>query len=247
MIDFHTHILPGIDDGSAGIEESEALLSYLAVQGVDTVALTPHFYPQTTGIMQFLESRDAACERLKPILKNETPQILVGAEVYYYQGISRMADLGQLRLGETKLLMIEMPMKAWSEYMVKELLDISCRGSVRLMLAHIDRYLPMQKPGFLEPLLGQGVLVQANADFFLGGFLQTRRALKMLTDGEIHVLGSDCHNTGSRRPHIGQAVDVIAEKLGDDFTKRFLDRGYHWLHKAAPVRKATAEDDSWNT
>lgn len=64
MIDFHSHILPGIDDGSASVEESLKLLEMLAEQGVKTVVATPHFYPDRTSVSDFLRRRDAAYQRL---------------------------------------------------------------------------------------------------------------------------------------------------------------------------------------
>ena len=228
MIDFHSHILPGIDDGSASPEESEALLASLAGQGVDVVALTPHFYPQENSLDVFLEERDRAFERLKPVLREGMPEVVLGAEVYYYQGISRMEDLNRLRLGDTKLLMLEMPMRKWSESMIREVVDISCRGNMKLMLAHINRYLPLQDRGCVEKLLEYGVLMQVNAEFF-NNHDTVRAALKMLKKDQIHVLGSDCHNMEARRPRLAEAVDVIRKKMGDDFTDSFLRDGYRWL------------------
>ena len=54
MIDIHTHILPGLDDGSSSIEESEKMLCMLSEQGVDTVVATPHFYIDDTKGEEFL-------------------------------------------------------------------------------------------------------------------------------------------------------------------------------------------------
>lgn len=228
MIDFHSHILPGIDDGSARPEESEALLASLAGQGVDVVALTPHFYPQEKQLDAFLEARDEAFERLKPVLREGLPKVILGAEVYYYQGISRMEGLNQLRLGDTKLLMLEMPMRKWSESMIKEVIDISCHGNMRLMLAHINRYLSLQDRGCVEKLLEYGVLMQVNAEFF-NDRSTVRTALKMLKKEQIHVLGSDCHNMGDRSPRLGEAVEVIRKKMGDAYTDSFLHAGYRLL------------------
>ena len=228
MIDFHSHILPGIDDGSASPEESEALLASLAAQGVDTVVLTPHFYPQEKTLDVFLEERDRALERLKPVLREGLPKVLVGAEVYYYQGISRMEGLNRLRLGDTKLLMLEMPMRKWSDSMIKEIIDLSCHGNMKLMLAHINRYLPMQDRGCVENLLEYGILIQANAECFLNRE-KVRTSLRMLKKGQIHVLGSDCHNMEERAPRLGEAVGVIRKRLGDDFTDKFLHDENRWL------------------
>ena len=65
MIDFHTHILPGIDDGCRNIEEACSLLNMLEQQGVDTVVLTPHYYGRRSDVSNFLEKRTVAFEKLK--------------------------------------------------------------------------------------------------------------------------------------------------------------------------------------
>ena len=64
MIDFHTHILPGIDDGSESVRQSCALLETLAALGVDTVLLTSHYYGMRRGSESFLSEREEAWERL---------------------------------------------------------------------------------------------------------------------------------------------------------------------------------------
>ena len=64
MIDFHSHILPGMDDGSQTVEESLTLLEMLRAQGVDTVAATPHFYARENSPEVFLRRRREAWERL---------------------------------------------------------------------------------------------------------------------------------------------------------------------------------------
>jgi len=72
MIDLHTHILPNIDDGSQSVEESCALLSDLAAQGVDGVVFTPHYYGIRHGAETFLKNRDEAYERFKDAYKGDS-------------------------------------------------------------------------------------------------------------------------------------------------------------------------------
>ena len=220
MIDFHTHILPGIDDGSSHVEESAAMLTALREQGADTVFLTPHFYPQESCLTDFLEKRAEAMEKLKPILTEDMPTCRLGAEVYYYPGISRMQELPQLELEGTKLLLLEMPMRAWTDSMLQELVDMSCYGGMTLVMAHIERFLPMQRSGVLELLLQRGVRMQVNVSYFLGS-LTRRKALKMLRNGQIHMLGTDCHNLTDRKPRLGEAMAVIEKKLGGEFLSGF--------------------------
>ena len=155
-----------MDDGSRDAEESIALLEMLRSQGVDTVAATPHFYPNDESAERFLERRAQCLETLRGHLSGDSPRIVVGAEVYYYNGISRMKELPLLKLEGTRLLLLEMPKCTWSEYTVRELSELTCRGNMQIVIAHLDRYLKLQKKSTLEQIFESGALVQLNAAAF---------------------------------------------------------------------------------
>ena len=215
MIDFHSHILPGIDDGSKNAEMSLQMISSLASQGVDTIAATSHFYATERTPQRFLQRRAEAYDRLKAVLPQDAPRILLGAEVLYFPGISHMDELPQLCLEGTDLLLLEMPFTAWNERMIREVDELSRSGVCRIMMAHIERYYFKQPVSVWDSFLDQGILMQSNAEFFLS--LRTRRkALKLLKEGRIHLLGTDCHNMSSRAPRMADARALIRKRLGDE-------------------------------
>lgn len=222
MVDFHSHILPNVDDGSSSVEESLKLLESSAAQGVTTIAATPHFYASQDNPEHFLERREEAYQRLKSVWNPEFPQILLGAEVYYYSGICQSDVLTQMRLEGTPLLMVEMPFTKWSGWMMDEILELNEDPEIQVVLAHIDRYLSMNHPRVLDEFLENGVLMQANAESFLN-WRKRRQLLRMLQQGDIHFLGSDCHSLTSRPPCLGEAVQVIEKKLGIQATRQILD------------------------
>lgn len=224
MIDWHTHILPGMDDGSRDVAESLSMMNMQALQGVDTVIATPHFYANDEMPDSFLERRKKSFELLKANWPDGSPEIRLGAEVRYYQGISRMADLKTLRIEGSKLLLLEMPMEVWTEYTVRELIEMSC-GSTRIILAHMERYFYMQKQAVRERIFDSDILMQMNAGFF-AAFATRHRALSLLREGRIHFVGSDCHNTTTRPPQIGRAFDVIRKRLGDDYLSQMNEYGH---------------------
>ena len=96
MIDFHSHILPGIDDGSKSVEMSLQMLRLLKAQGIDTVAATSHFYATQRSPQRFLFRRQEAWDKLRTALDADAPRILLGAEVLYFPGISHMEELPEL-------------------------------------------------------------------------------------------------------------------------------------------------------
>lgn len=208
MTDIHSHILPNLDDGSQSLEESLEMLRVMSVQGISRVAATPHFYPGEISPEDFLIRRAAAAARLTKAWSPEFPQIFLGAEVYYFEGIARAQAVEELRIQGTELLLLEMPFRAWTVRMVDELLELNARKGVTVLLAHMERYQRFQKPKVWDLLLRQGVQMQSNADFFLH-WKTRRRALRMLKAGKIHLLGSDSHNMTVRPPRLGNALSVI--------------------------------------
>lgn len=228
MIDWHSHVLPGIDDGSKDVAESLLLLRELSRQGVDTVVATPHFHADDERIDRFIERRRAALDELSGSLTPDCPNLLLGAEVKYYQGIGRMDDLKALCIEGTNLLLLEMPMSRWTEYTVRELVELAGSGGVTVVLAHIERYLRRQSSETWRRLYDSGVLVQVNASFFTD-LLTRKRALDMLSDGKIHFVGSDCHNMTSRPPHMDRAFGFIEKKLGGRFVSQMHEYGHSLL------------------
>ena len=224
MIDWHSHVLPGMDDGSRDAEESTALLQMLSEQGVDTVMATPHFLANDESVDSFLERRAQALETLAQAAPKDAPRVMAGAEVKYYQGISRMEDLPKLRIEGTKFLLLEMSITKWTEYTVRELIELSASRDVAVILAHVERYYRLQSRATWERLYENGLLMQANASF-LCDRLTRRRAIGMLGDHFIRLIGSDCHNISTRAPRIGDAIEVMSKKLGSDWVDRFEARG----------------------
>ncbi len=224
MIDFHSHILPEIDDGAKDVEESIAMLSMLKKQGVNTVALTPHYIAMDESPIDFLENRQKSFEILNSEIKSRNealPQLLLGAEVYYYPGIAKMEELSTLALEGTNLLLLEMPMTPWGEYAFREIEELINTSSLTVVLAHIERYFKYIKKSDIERLLDMGALFQVNASFFFSRSTK-RKALKMFKEGYLSFIGSDCHSTKHRPPRIDEAIDIITDKFGQDSVDDFF-------------------------
>ena len=218
VVDFHTHILPGIDDGSASVEESVAMLQVEAKQGIRHVIATPHFYANHDTPERFLKRRAQACMRLREALaeQEELPRVHIGAEVYYFRGISDSEVLQELTIDRKACILIEMPHSPWTDSMYRELEDIYTKRGITPVIAHVDRYIaPLRTHRIPERLAKLPVVVQANASFFIDR-TTSRMALKMLRDGKIQLLGSDCHNMRSRKPNLSAAVELIEERLGPE-------------------------------
>ena len=216
MIDWHSHILPQVDDGSQSVKESIAMLDLLSEQGVKCVVATPHFLANEETIESFLKRRKDSYDALLKSLKSTHPRIFLGAEVKYYPGIARMDNLESLAIENTKILLLEMPMSKWTEYTVKELIEITGTRRLKLILAHIERYITLQKKEVWKTLYENGIYMQVNASFF-DRVWSRRKAFGLLDSGAIHFIGSDCHNLTSRPPNLVSAYSLIDKKFGTDY------------------------------
>lgn len=225
IIDFHSHILPEIDDGSASVEQSIEMLRIEAEQGIRHVIATPHFYAKYDTPENFLKKRNEAEARLREEMAKhaDLPQLSVGAEVYFFPGMADSDALRELTIEKNGCIILEMPQLPWTETMYREIEGIAVKQGITPIMAHVDRYVrPFQTTGMMNRLADLPVLVQANANFFLQP--RTRRtALRLLREDRIHLLGSDCHNLTSRLPNMGQALEMIERNLGSEVLSRIED------------------------
>lgn len=222
MIDFHSHILPAMDDGSKNTEESLAMLNSLKQQGIKRVVATPHFNANDESVDSFIERRQKSFDKLQSALHGEYPEILLGAEVRYYEGISKLERLRDLCVQGTGLLLVEMTSGRWTEYALNELLNLSSQGRFTLVLAHIERYMNYQSADVFDRLLANDVLMQVNADF-VTGFFTKRKAINLFKNERLHFIGSDCHNMTTRPPELAKAYELIGKKIGRDFVDDLID------------------------
>lgn len=225
MVDMHSHILPGVDDGSSSMDETIAMLRMEAEQGIRRVVATPHFYARHDSPERFLSRRNRAEERLREMLEKhpDLPEVHVGAEVCYFPGIGESEALSELTIGKTRCILLEMPPSPWTSQMYQDMEDISTKQGLIPIIAHVDRYIrPFVTHGIPERLSQLPVLVQANAGFFLRR-ATAGMAMRLLKSDRIHLLGSDCHNLEDRAPNLGAASAQIQRHLGTSAIDRICD------------------------
>lgn len=236
IIDFHSHILPGIDDGARNLETSMAMLEQVQTQGIDIMAATPHFYASRDRIDTFIARReDARDVFLREIEKREMPQVpkfLFGSEVAFFDGISRADEISKLTIQGTNLLLLEMPFVPWTDQNLREVEKLIKERKLHIIIAHLERFLwiPGNKK-MAERLLQMPVTIQLNAESMLE-WKRRRTLLKMLKDGSAHVLGSDCHGAHHRVPNLAEGRAVIQKKMGASLLEEIDRRGSELLQNA---------------
>lgn len=221
LIDFHTHILPRIDDGSGSSQESLELLALEKEQGVDRIVFTPHFYAGKDSVENFLDRREKSYQRLLFRMEEksiEPPVFYKGAEVYYFTGMGKAEMVLELCIEGTNILLLEMPFAQWDKGVVEDVKFLVQKRKLTLIIAHIERYYPFQKDKkYWEAVFDLPVYTQINTESFLS-WRTRHRALGFLKSGDHEViLGSDCHNMKTRLPNLQEGRNVIACKLGAQY------------------------------
>jgi protein-tyrosine phosphatase len=217
IIDMHSHILPGVDDGSRSTEESAQMMRQELEHGVRKMVATPHFYAQKDSVNAFLERRSRSRQRLMEAIQGEPfsqIELRSGAEVYYFDGIGHASMLPKLCIEGTDSILLEMPFCQWTMQMYEELVEILEDQHIDVILAHIERYYEYQKDKSVwEEIFSLPVTPQINAESFLK-WKYRRKCFGFLGEGYEAVLGSDCHNMTSRQPNLAQAREAVRKKAG---------------------------------
>lgn len=212
MVDFHSHFLPGIDDGSDSVETSLAMLRESYRQGVDVMFATPHFYADEDDPESFLYNRNNAWALLQEAMAEDGgafPEVYLGAEIYFFPGMSVAEELAELSMGPTPFMIIEPPMMPWRESILDEIEQTGENLRRIPVVAHLDRYMRMLDDYTLfDRLRNRRMLIQVNASFFTHDDT-AELALRYLREKRIQFIGSDCHNMDERAPNMGMAADVI--------------------------------------
>ena len=204
MIDLHTHVLPGIDDGPAGMEGSLAMARTAARAGIDTLVATPHV---SSRCPNDAETIGRLVRELDGRLAQEgiSVEVLPGAEIAFSH-VPELApeQLSRLGLGGGPWLLIEPPFALVAiglESIVRDLL----RDGHRVVLAHPERCPALNRERRIVPALaGDGVLMSVTAGSLVGRFGgEVRRyALELVREGLVHNVTSDAHDAVRRPPAI---------------------------------------------
>lgn len=189
MIDFHAHVLPAADHGSANLETSLEQLRLAELAGITTLIATPHFYPQLEELDSFLERRQMCWEQLQGAYRGPI-QLRLGAEVHMCQGLDHMEDLAKLCIDGTNVLLLELGFRGWSKEVQDTAVRIQEESPFVPVLAHIDRY----DPRGIDELLSSRIRAQLNADAFIRLFGR-KKLLSWIDNGAVVALGSDIHGT----------------------------------------------------
>lgn len=215
--DYHTHILPAMDDGPKTVEESCTMLRALYSQGVRRCVLSPHYFSNAEPIDEFLNRRSECFKNLNKQFDGENmPSLYLGAETHLIKNMARH-DLKPLCINGSDILLLEFPWHDFEPWMVDEIEQIVYSQQITPMIAHVDRVMKMFSQKNLDALLGiDDFIFQINNDSLCDYF--SRRQITSIFDGRLKcVLGSDSHDSVKRRPNFDSMKKCMSKSKYDGF------------------------------
>ena len=208
--DFHCHILPGIDDGAANVDESIKLINMQLSQGVRNIVATPHFRKHQMSINTFLERRNQAYKTLISAgAFKKVSRVLLAAEIALERNLCELDGIERLGNSKMNTLLLELPYDGYRKWMCEEIEEIAYTTKMQIIIAHLDRYTDIYTQEDYNDIFSiPDVIFQFNTSAFTR--IKDKKLLKTaIKDDYPLVFGTDCHNPQSRRPDF----DVMLKNL----------------------------------
>ena len=221
MIDLHSHILPGIDDGAKSFDVSLAILKGLREHGVSDVVATPHFVNGSSYMSTVAENR-----QLVEMLQEKADEadldieIHLGNEIYIDSNIAELVKRGKVSaLAGSKTLLVELPMSGdYTDY--EDILLSLTYSGYTVILAHPERYYTMQRNfKLITNLTDNGILLQCNLGSIIGQYgRHAQKTMKKLAKKKlIFAIGTDTHHVRD-----WEEIPTALAKLGKYYSEAEL-------------------------
>jgi protein-tyrosine phosphatase len=222
IVDIHSHIIPGIDDGSKSMEMTLEMIKNAQKEGTKEIVATPHYlleYGETT-----IEEVKEYVKKINSILENEKIDVKVysGQEVYYNEKIIEDYIEGNIgTINDSRYMLIEFSMHKFDKNIFDILYELQVRGIVPI-IAHPERYKPIiEKTSLINDFVNEGYLFQVNSGSIEGKFGEkVKKTANILLDSNIYnFIGSDAHNVKNRNTGLKNALVLVSQNINNDIFK----------------------------
>ena len=214
MIDFHSHIIHGIDDGAKSLDISLEMLKISENEGVEYICATPHFISE-----EFEITRESYVEKLNKLVmasreENLKIKILSGLEIYMHPNLPKLYKEKKIwGINDSEYLLVELPMGQFPIYTEDVFYELMLLGA-KPILAHPERNIKIMKNhDLIVNLIKQGVLMQINSGSLFGDYGKEvkKTAQQFVKMNMVHILGSDGHNISSRKTKLKAAYEIVED------------------------------------
>lgn len=219
MIDLHSHILPGIDDGARTLDDALQMARLAVADGIRTMACTPHIYP---GMYM---NDGPGIERARAALQAELDeqgislQLVTGADVHLVPGLVQGLRSGAVpTLHGSRYLLLE-PSHTLPPPRFEDAVFSLVAAGYTPIITHPERltWVDTHYPVFLR-LIEQGAWMQVTAGALTGVFGPRAQywGERFLGEGHVHLLASDAHSPGRRKPELSPALEIARRLAGPE-------------------------------
>lgn len=237
VVDIHSHILPGIDDGAKSMQETKEMIDIAVQEGIDAIIATPH-YEMGIEPEVLTEYQEVYKEVLQYIESHEIPlQLYQGNEIYYSESIPEILQNGGIHtMGGSRYVLVEFsPSTEYSS--MERALSMLLYAGYWPILAHTERYMTLQKTSRVEELIRMGVCIQLNTNAITGkeGWQTKHYCHQLLKNRLVHVIGTDAHSSRHRRPQMKECLAQLDKKYGRAYRRRISEENPQSILKGEKI------------
>lgn len=224
ITDVHCHMVPGVDDGAADMETALQMLRMEHEQGVRRIILTPHFRRE-----YFETPRDVIIARFQELCEQAGTRGF-GLKLYLGCEFHRQSDMFEMinqerayRMADSDYILMEFSVADTADIIKRYVTEALIHG-LRPVIAHAERYPALRDVRLVRFLADSGAYIQVNAGAILGneGWSSRRFCKWLLTEGLVHLVGSDAHDMKRRRPCMEQCAAYLNRRFGEKQAARIL-------------------------
>ncbi|MBF0715603.1 CpsB/CapC family capsule biosynthesis tyrosine phosphatase [Gemelliphila palaticanis] len=229
MIDIHSHMIFGVDDGPKTLEESLELIDDAYKKGIKKIIATSHrrkgMFETPEQIIQ--KNFNTILENVKN--KYDDLVIYYGAEIYYTLDIVRKLENREIpTLANTDYVLVEFSSNVSKRDILKAIDSVLILG-LKPIIAHLERYNISEDNNLVESIINKGAYIQVNAASILKPKLfgdkekiYKKRAKNLLKNDFVHFVASDMHNLATRKNYLNDAYDIISRNYGEKVAQEVI-------------------------
>lgn len=239
VIDIHSHILPGLDDGSKNIEETIKMLSVAVKEGIHGIVATPHY--EAGHDEKWREKYKEAYQTVARYIEthNIPVQLYEGNEIFYSESIIEELQKGNIRtINGTRYILVEFPIYADYMYIERALHNLQYAGYLPI-IAHVERYDSLRSVKSVKALKDMGAYIQINANSVTAKTKWSTRSfcLRLMRKKLVHFVATDAHGSNHRKPEIKACFEYLDKKLGRSYRRLVSVRNPEKVIEGVKIRE----------
>lgn len=225
IIDIHSHMLPGVDDGAHSPDDTKELLNESYRQGVRTVIFTPHY--ETGVYINERERLERRFNQIKEMMGGELPdlKLFLGSEIYYSSDVPELLAQGRLcTLAGSRYVLVEFATNVSYDFLKNSLYRILLEGFIPV-LAHAERFGCLYKKiSLVDDIVDMGTYIQVNAGSVTKKApRKVRSFVKKLIDNDLlHIIATDTHDSRYRKPNFSECIAFLQKRYNDEYVRTLL-------------------------